>query len=132
MPYQAVPTFVNGNILSASQLNILSNNIEYLNGFTVSSSQAMTSVRLGQDGDAYFLIKHTHRYLHTKFRARDRCRIYYDATNVYNVDNFPGDETATIDLNSFGLVTNQYYVLKFSLESTSDPLYVYYAYEAAI
>ena len=132
MPYQAVPTFANGNILSASQLNILSNNIEYLNGFAVSSNQAMTSVHLEQDGDAYFLIKHTHRYLHTKFRALDRCRIYYDATNVYNVDNFPGDETATIDLNSFGLVTNQYYVLKFSLESTNDPLYVYYAYESAI
>ena len=132
MPYQAVPTFVDGNILSASQLNILSNNIEYLNGFTVSSSQAMTSVHLEQDGDAYFLIKHTSRYLHTKFRSRDRCQIYYDATKVYDVDNFPGDATETIDLNPFGLTIGQFYVLKFSLQSTNDPLYVYYAYESAI
>ena len=131
MAYQTPPTFVTGGILSAAQLNILSDDIEYLNGFSVSSNPAMTSVHLDVDGDAFFVIKHTQRYLHVKFRALDRCRIYYDAINVYNVDNFSGDETTTIDLNSFGLVLNQYYTLKFSLESTGDPLFVYYAYEAS-
>lgn len=132
MPFQTPPTFNTGDVISAIQLNILSDNLEYLNGFSVSSNQAMTSVKLLDDGDALFLIKHTQRYLHTKFRALDRCQIFYDSTKVYDVDNFPGDATETIDLNPFGLTVGQYYVLKFTISSTNDPLYVYYAYESAI
>lgn len=132
MPFQTPPTFNTGDVISAIQLNILSDDLEYLNGFAVSSNQAMTSVTRATDGNVYFIIKHTSRYLHTKFRALDRCQIYYDATKVYDVDNFGGDATETIDLNPFNLTIGQYYVLKFSLWSTNDPLYVYYAYESAI
>lgn len=131
MAYTTPPTFNTGDILSATQLNILSDDIEYLNGFVVGSSPAMVSVKLAVDGDALFIIRHTQRYLHVKYRAQDNCKIYYDATKVFDGGSSVGDQTRTIDLNPYGLTLNQFYTLKFSIESTADPLYVYYAYEAA-
>ena len=131
MAYTTPPTFNTGDILSATQLNILSDDIEYLNGFVVGSSPAMVSVNLANDGDVYFIIRHTQRYLHVKYRAQDSCRIYYDAITVYNQGSTVGDRTITVDLNPFGLTLNQIYVLRFTIASTADPLFVYYAYEAA-
>lgn len=131
MAYQTPPTFTTGDVLSATQLNILSDDIEYLNGFAVSASPAMVSVHLDQDGDAFFMIRHTQRYLHFKYRGQDRIRVYYDTTEVYSVDDTVGDQTVAVDLNPFGLTLGQLYVLKINIASTNDPLYVYYAYEAA-
>lgn len=131
MAYTTPPTFTTGSILSAAQLNILSDNIEYLNGFVVGTSPAMVSVNIPVDGDVLFLIRHTQRYLHFKYRANDRIRVYYNATQVYGVDDVPGDQTVVVDLNPFGLVMNQIYTLKFSIASTADPLFVYYACEAS-
>ena len=81
MAYTTPPTFNTGDILSATQLNILSDDIEYLNGFGW-LSPTMVSVKLAVDGDALFIIRHTQRYLHVKYRAQDNCKIYYDATKV--------------------------------------------------
>ena len=47
------------------------------------------------------------------------------------MDDTVGDQTVTVDLNPFGLTLGQLYVLKINIASTNDPLYVYYAYEAA-
>lgn len=131
MAYTTPPTFNTGDILSAGNLNILSDDIEYLNGFVVGTSPAMVSVNIPVDGDVLFIIKHTQRYLKVKYRAQDRCRIWYNGTNVYDQSGTIGDQTVSIDTNSAGLTLNQFYTLKFSLESTADPLWVYYAYEAA-
>lgn len=131
MAYQTPPTFVTGDALSAAQLNILSDNQEYFYGFTVGQNPAMVATKLAADGDVLMIIRHTQRYLHVRWEAGDRCRIYYDSTNVYDVSGTSGTQDATIDTSSYGLTYGQLYTLKFSIESTGSPLIVSYAYEAS-
>lgn len=131
MPYQTPPTFTTGAALSAAQLNILSDNQEYFNGFVISQNPAMVATKLTADGDVNMIIRHTQRYLHVRWEANDRCRIYYDATKVYDVSGVSGTVDATIDLNPYSLVYGQLYTLKFTIESTAAPLIVSYAYEAS-
>lgn len=130
MAYTTPPTFNTSDALTATQLNILSDDIEYLYGYVVAINPAMANIHLDADGDALFVIRHTQRYLHIRYQADDRCRVYYDSTKVYDVSGSSGDTNATIDLNSYGFVVGQLYTLKFTLASTAQPLNAYYAYEA--
>lgn len=129
MPYQTPPTFTTGAALSAAQLNILSDNQEYFYGFVVSQNPAMVATSIASNGDVLLIIRHTQRYLHVRWEANTRCRIYYDATLVYDVSGAGGVVDATIDLNPYSLVIGQLYTLKFALASTTARI-VYYAYEA--
>lgn len=131
MAYTTPPTFVTGVALSAAQLNILSDNQEYFWGLVTSQNPGMVETTIAADGDVFLMIRHTQRYLHVRYQADDRCRIYYDATKVYDVSGTSGTVTTSVDLNSYGLTIGQLYVIKFSIESTGQPLRVSYAYEAA-
>ena len=119
-------------MLTATQLNTLSDDLEYLAGFVTGANPAITAVQLAADGDAYALIRHMHRYLWVQYNCNDDIKIYYDATEVYH-DGAPAGtrEGHVIDLNSFGLTVGQLYTLKFSLDSDSGGVrIVYYAYES--
>ena len=134
MAWTTPPTFVNGAVLSASQLNILSDDLEYLAGFVTGANPAITAVQLAADGDAFALIRHMHRYLWVQYNANDDVRIFYDATEVYHDGNPGGTRKGwVIDLNSFGLTVGQLYTLKFSLDSDEGGVrIVYYAYESDV
>jgi hypothetical protein len=128
MAWTTPPTFSSGAVLSAAQLNVLSDDLEYLNGFVSGANPAMTSTTITDNGDILHIIRHLHRYLHTKFRATDDVKIYYDATKVYEDGSPPGDDTQIVDLDSYGLTVGQLYTLKFTLAG-ADNRTVYYAYE---
>ena len=55
MPWTAVPTFNSGDVLTATKLNILSDNLAYLHGYITGDNNAFVSVELTTDTSAYFL-----------------------------------------------------------------------------
>jgi hypothetical protein len=129
MAWTTPPTFVTSAVLSAAQLNVLSADVEYLNGFVSGANPAMTSTTLTDDGDILHIIRHLHRYLHCMVRATGDVKVYYDTTQVFHDGSPGGDEGYIVDLNSFGLTAGQLYTLKFSLQG-ADNRTVYYAYES--
>jgi len=64
MPFVTPPAFVDGNVLSAAQLNVLSDDIVYLHGLssTVNIPFARTSLDL-RNINTYWMIRHKARYL---------------------------------------------------------------------
>ncbi len=134
MSWVTPPTFTTGAVLTATQLNTLSDDLEYLHGFVSGANPAITAVQLAADGDAYALIRHMHRYLWVQYAANDDVRIYYDATEVYH-DGAPAGtrEGHVIDLDSFGLTVGQLYTIKLSLDSDSGGVrIVYYLFESDV
>lgn len=69
MPYISPPPFTPGAILTAAQLNILSDDIEYINSVTDYINVPFSTYTYGLLGiqnmeDASWVIRHRHRYLH--------------------------------------------------------------------
>ncbi len=69
MAWTTPPTFVNGAVLSAAQMNILSDDIEYLRGFVSGANPGVPEVTITDNGDIYFLIRHLFQYLHLRVTA---------------------------------------------------------------
>jgi hypothetical protein len=136
MPWTAVPTFTSGDVLTAYNLNILSNNLEHLHGFVSGANPAMTSVSLAVDGDCFFIIRHLHRYLRVLYKANDDVKIYYDAAEVFHDGDPEGTPESTyIDLypsgvNTHSLVVGQLYTIKCSLDSDAADRIIYFLYES--
>lgn len=69
MPYSTPPTFSTGQILTATQLNVLSGDIEYLNSITdfinVPFSKYVYGLSGAQNmGEVTWVFRHRHQYLH--------------------------------------------------------------------
>lgn len=69
MPYTTPPTFSTGQILTASQLNVLSGDIEYLNSITDYINVPFSKYVYGLSGtqsmsEAKWIFRHRHQYLH--------------------------------------------------------------------
>lgn len=126
--WTACPSFATDDILTASNLNIISNNLEYLHGFVSGVNPGMASIELTVDGDAFGVIRHMQRYFHVVYLCQDDIRIYYDANEIFH-DGAPNGtiaDSAIIDLNSEGLTIGQLYTVKFTMDSGI----VYYFYES--
>lgn len=127
MAWSNPPTFASGAILSATSLNALSDDIEYLYGFVSGANPALTSVLLDIDGDAMYIVRHMHRYLWCRYDANADVKIYYSAdgvnwTQVYH-DGAPqgvaNGEQHVVDLNSYNFAVGQLYQVKCALNSNS-------------
>lgn len=95
MSYQINPTFAAGNILTASQLNILRDNIEYLYGLAAGANIPFTGEMLTGSGESRrWTFRHRSRYLHYQMRQMNGTSdeldirmgpsntiVYTDATN---------------------------------------------------
>jgi len=133
MPWTATPTFSSGDVLTATKLNILSDNLEYLHGFVSGQNPAIVSTVLTVDGDAFYFIRHLQRYLHTVYLCQDDIKIYYSAdgvtwTQVFH-DGAPDgtvNDSAIIDLNSYGFTLGGLYFIKITMDSGT----VFYLYES--
>ena len=72
MAWSAPPTFADTNILTAAQLNILSDDVEYLyglvSGVNVPFNSLTTTVNL-DDTNNQWLMRHVYKYLHYKLRV---------------------------------------------------------------
>lgn len=124
MPWTAVPTFNSGDVLTATKLNILSNNLAYLHGYVTGDNNAFVSVELTTDTSAYFLLRHRQRYLKTIYLCQDDYKIYYDDgaggwTEVYHdgSPNGTANDSAIIDLDSFGFTVGRIYQIKVTMDS---------------
>lgn len=136
MAWTTPPTFVDGAVLSAAQLNILSDDLEYLAGYVAGGNPAVTStVCLVSDGgptprnDVFHLLRHLHRYLHVRVVADDEVEVHYGGTKVFEDGSPDGDETYVVDLESFGLVVGMVYTVRVHLRG-STPRIVYYLIES--
>lgn len=110
MAYTTPPTFTS-TTLSASQLNILSDDIEYLYGMITGVNLPVASLRIVNDNytstNNQWLVRHAHRYLHYKVRlvggTNDSLSIYYDGVRVWqdpNTRNAAYTYSGYADLNS--------------------------------
>ena len=67
MAWTNPPTFADGDVLSAAQLNILSNNTEYLKGISDAPNAPFATVTAVGSTTTDFWLRHTHDHLHYKF-----------------------------------------------------------------
>ena len=131
MAWVTPPTFGSADILTASNLNILSDDIELLHGYTSGVMPAMVSTTITNDGDILHAIRHSGgTALHFKYRATDDCKVYYDATLVFH-DGVGSSSpiTQAVDIGTASLTAGTFYTLKFTMAGT-DNRTVYYAYES--
>lgn len=124
MPWTAVPTFNSGDVLTATKLNILSDNLAYLHGYITGDNNAFVAVELTTDTSAYFLLRHRQRYLKTIYLCQDDYKIYYDDggggwTEVYHdgAPNGTANDSAIIDLNSYNFTVGRIYTIKVTMDS---------------
>lgn len=64
MAWTTPPTFSDGSTASATQLNILSDDLEYLKGITDTPNSPFPSITVTDDGDWDFWFRHQMDYLH--------------------------------------------------------------------
>lgn len=81
MAYTTNPTFSNGNVLTAAQMNVLADNIEFLYSLTTGVGIPFTSETLTIGGDSRnWVFRRQARYLHYKIRSTqndtDKLRIF--------------------------------------------------------
>lgn len=77
MAFTAPPVFTDGNVLSASQLNILAANQNYLAGLASSVNPGFTEFNLGGSGDeVYISVIHAHDWLYIRtYHPSDDCAV---------------------------------------------------------
>ncbi len=72
MPFVTPPTFADADILTATQLNILSDDLEYLHGLVSGVNTPFNSLSTTVDlttSNNQWLVRHTNQYLHYKMRV---------------------------------------------------------------
>ena len=124
MAWTSPPTFSSGAVLSATQLNTLSDDLSFLHGYVTGDNNAFVSVELTTDTSAYFLLRHRQRYLKTIYLCQDDYKIYFDDgvggwTLVYHdgTPNGTANDSAIVDLNSFGFTVGHIYQVKVTMDS---------------
>ncbi len=114
MAYTPPPTFVDDNVLSASQLNILADDIEYLHGLAGQVNVPTPQLLLKDNAEHKWAVRHKHRYLVVELRyyidTVHNAQVVFDLdygsnTSADNVTytsptNAWTDVTRTIDLDA--------------------------------
>lgn len=118
MAYTAPPTFTAGSVLSAAQMNILSDDIEYLYGKVGGAVPAVNAHKTTSTGDdAYYAFRYKGRYIHLKYvlgsGAGNHVRVYVDDGSEQKIfaDESPNastTNTAVIDLLGTAWVSYDY------------------------
>ena len=119
MAWVTPPTWTNGETLSATKLNQLSDGVTFLNGLGAGPMQGVLSAA----GGYYFFPRHRHRYLHVRYYASggDDIAVKLNGSNIFH-DGAPDDGenwmlhngTTVMDLDSVGAMVayGQPYVLQ--------------------
>lgn len=115
MPWTTPPTFVNGAILSAAQLNIHSDNLDYLYGIALAPNIPFLAREVGQEGATWYFryrLRYIHYYYDILHDPSDDVKIYVNGTQAYH-DGTPdeGSVAGAIDLNSLGLTSLNWYAV---------------------
>lgn len=87
MPYTTPPTFSNGSVLTATQLNTLSDDVEYLYSITHGMNMPFTSETSTATGDTrHWEFRRQGRYLHYKIRSTQNDTDQIDITVNGNIE----------------------------------------------
>lgn len=118
MAYVAPPNFVSGAILSAAQLNTLSDDIDFLNGIAQAPAIPFQAYEFVGTESRTWYMRYRHRYLlyfyDVLHGAADDIKIYVNDVEVFH-DGAPGEEggvTGYIDLAAQGLTLRSWYSVR--------------------
>jgi len=114
MPYTSIPALSDGTILTASHLNLLADNANYLASLGQLPNVAFRQLRTSSAGSTFFHMQHRHRYLKAYYESTncDYIKIYYNGTQVKNDGDPDAAETYSIDLNALGLTVGNWYEIE--------------------
>lgn len=106
MPWDSIPTFVDGTVLTASALNRLSANQEFLHSLGNSANVPFNSHRSTQStldsADAQWFVRHRLDYLHYKVLSYggnwDYARVYYNGWKVAAGESAAASLSGSVDL----------------------------------
>jgi hypothetical protein len=115
MAFQTPPIFVDGDVLSASQLNILAANQNELAGLQAGVNLGFPDTGIPATESRYFRVVHTWDNLHlifTEANSDTDLRVYYGATLVYTSPGNGASHTVNVDLSGSGLTKGQAYVVR--------------------
>ena len=114
MAYTSIPTLTDGAILSASYLNLLAANANYLGGLGALPNVAFRQLRTSSAGRTFFHMRHRHRYLKAYYESTncDYIKIYYNGSQVMNDGDPDAAQTYSIDLNALTLTVGNWYEIE--------------------
>jgi hypothetical protein len=118
MAWTTPPTFVTSNAASAAQLNILSDDLEFLQGVAAGPNAPFQSVVFTTSGTATYHLRYRYPYLHYSYTVSvdpgDDVKIKVNGTTKVS-DGAPGEATVTsyVDLTSMSLTTGTWYPVTF-------------------
>ena len=116
MPYPAIASVSDGDILTASHLNTLASAANYLSGLGGLPNVAFRQIRTSSAGSTFFHIQHRHRYLKAYYESTncDYIKIYYNGTQVKNDGDPDAAETYSMDLQTLipSLVVGNWYEIE--------------------
>ncbi len=114
MAYTSISTVADGDILTASYLNTLASNANYLGGLGGLPNVAFRQIRTSSAGSTFFHMRHRHRYLKAYYESTncDYIKIYYNGTQVMNDGDPDAAQTYSIDLNALTLTVGNWYEIE--------------------
>ena len=114
MAYTSIPTLSDGAILSASHLNLLAQNVNYLGGLGALPNVAFRQIRTSSAGSTFFHMRHRHRYLKAYYESTncDYIKIYYNGSQVMNDGDPDAAQTYSMDLNALTLTVGNWYEIE--------------------
>lgn len=108
MSFTTPPTFADGDILSASQLNVLAANQNYLSGLAGGVNPAFREVALGSASESqYYSVLHQHNWLYIIASGGNTVRIYSSQDNfttaIATINTGGGTVEEAVDISGVGL-----------------------------
>jgi len=130
MAYSAPPTFVNGNVLTAAQLNILSDDVEYLyglvSGVNIPFNSITTTINLRSNNNQW-LLRHAYQYLHYKARVtandNDDFDIFITQSGGYDIKVYTDSTTRSATYTYSGYIDLEDCTTWVSPASGDDDIY---------
>ena len=118
MAWTTPPTFVDAAVASAANLNILSDDLEHLQGVAAGPNAPFQSYVFSTSGTATYHLRYRYPYLHYSYTVSvdpgDDVKIKVNGTTKVS-DGLPGEATVTsyVDLTSMGLTPGSWYAVLF-------------------
>ena len=118
MAWTTPPTFVDAAVASAANLNILSDDLEHLQGVAAGPNAPFQSYVFSTSGTATYHLRYRYPYLHYSYTVSvdpgDDVNIKVNGTSKVH-DGAPGEATVTsyVDLTSMGLTPGSWYAVLF-------------------
>ncbi len=115
MSYPTLPTFADGDYLTAAQLNLLVDAASYLTALGTAPNPGVieqTTTSTSTYADLHYLMRYTARYLHVVTNAQDhgKLKVTIDGNIVLNITTLTdGYYDNVADLNALGLTANGWY-----------------------